>query len=68
MLLELLTEFQELFDGTLGDWNTEHLSFELKEGMKSYHGRSFPVPTSHKATIIKELNSLCEECWRFSLH
>ncbi len=21
-LLELLTEFEELFDGTLGDWNT----------------------------------------------
>ena len=27
-LLELLTEFEELFDGTLGDWNTEPVSFE----------------------------------------
>ena len=24
-LLELLTEYEELFDGTLGDWNTEPL-------------------------------------------
>ena len=31
-LLELLTEFEELFDGTVGDWNTEPVSFELKEG------------------------------------
>ena len=27
-LLELLTELEELFDGTLGDWNTEPVSFE----------------------------------------
>ncbi len=33
-LLELLTEYEELFDGTLGDWNTEPVSFELKEGTK----------------------------------
>ena len=31
-LLELLTEYEELFDGTLGDWNTELIYFELKEG------------------------------------
>ncbi len=43
-LLELLTEYEELFDGTLGDWNTEPISFELKEGTKPYHGRPFPVP------------------------
>ena len=56
----MLTEFEELFDGTLGDWNTEHVSFELKEGTKPYHGRPFPVPKSHKATTIKELNRLCD--------
>jgi hypothetical protein len=37
-LLELLTEFEELFDGTLGDWKTDPMSFELKEGDKPYHG------------------------------
>ena len=59
-LLELLTEFEELFDGTLGDWNTEPVSFELKEGTKPYHGRPFPVPKSRKATTIKELKRLCD--------
>eukprot|EP00804_Cyclotella_cryptica_P017465 CCRYP_017387-RA/>CCRYP_017387-RA protein AED:0.27 eAED:0.27 QI:0/-1/0/1/-1/1/1/0/126 len=59
-LLELLTEFEELFDGTLGDWNTEPVSFELKEGAKPYHGKAYPVPKSRKETTIKELNRLCE--------
>jgi hypothetical protein len=59
-LLELLTEYEELFDGTLGDWNTEHISFELKEGTKPYHDRPFPVPRVHKDTIVKELNRLCD--------
>ncbi len=44
-LLELLTEYEELFDGTLGDWNTEPVSFELKEGSQLYHGKPFSVPT-----------------------
>ena len=51
-LLEL-TEFEELFDGTLGDCNTEPVSLELKEGTKPYHSRLFPVPKSRKETTIK---------------
>ena len=31
-LLELLTEFEPLFDGTLGDWRTEPVSFHLRKG------------------------------------
>ena len=53
-LLELHTEYEELFDGTLGDWNTVPLSFELKEGTKPYHDRPYPVPRIHKETLIKE--------------
>eukprot|EP00956_Cyclotella_meneghiniana_P021160 scaffold38128_cov50-Cyclotella_meneghiniana.AAC.1 len=36
-LLNLLTEFEDLFDGTLSTWNTEPVSFELKEGATPYH-------------------------------
>ena len=32
-LLESLTEYEELFDGTLGDWKTEPISYELKEAL-----------------------------------
>ncbi len=34
------------------------MSFELKEGAKPYHGRSYPVPKAYKETTIKELNRL----------
>ena len=44
-LLEFLTEFEELFDQSLGDRKTESVSFELKEGTKSYHGRPYPLHT-----------------------
>jgi hypothetical protein len=54
MLLELLTEYEELFDGTLVNWNTKPISFELKEGTKPYHGRPYPVPRVHKEATIKE--------------
>jgi len=59
-LLELLTEFEPLFDGTLGDWRTEPVSFQLKEGVKPYHGRAFPVPRIHKETLMKEVQRQCE--------
>eukprot|EP00804_Cyclotella_cryptica_P008077 CCRYP_004574-RA/>CCRYP_004574-RA protein AED:0.36 eAED:0.59 QI:0/0/0/1/0/0/2/0/231 len=55
----MLTEFEELFDGTLGDWNTEPMSLELKVGTKPYHGRAYPISKSRKETTIKELNRLC---------
>ena len=42
-LLKLLTEFEDLFDGTLGDWDTELVSLKLKEGAKPYHDRPFQL-------------------------
>jgi hypothetical protein len=59
-LLDLLKEFEDLFDGTLGVWNQEPVHLELKEGAKPFHGRPFPVPKIHKNTLIKELNRLCD--------
>jgi hypothetical protein len=40
-LLKLLTEFEDLFDGTLGDWDTEPVSLKLKEGARPSHGRPY---------------------------
>jgi hypothetical protein len=59
-LLRLLTEFEPLFDGTLGAWRTTPVTFELKEGAKPYHGRTFPIPHFHKETIMKEIKRLIE--------
>ena len=43
-LLQLLKKYEGLFDGTLGNWKTSPVHFELKEGAKLFHGRPFPVP------------------------
>ena len=59
-MLDLLTEYEDLFDGTSGDWKTEPVSLELKEGAKVYHGRAFPVPKIHKAILVNELIRLCD--------
>jgi hypothetical protein len=58
-LLSVLLKFESLFDGTLDDWNLPPVSFELKEGMKPYHGRSYPIPHKHKAVLLKEIKRLC---------
>jgi hypothetical protein len=57
-LLQLLTNYELLFDGTLGDWKTKPVSFQLKEGASLYHGQAFPVPKIHKDTLIKEVDRL----------
>ncbi len=59
-LLKLLTKFEDLFDGTLGDWDAELVSLKLKEGAKPYHSRPFPTQKAHKETLKKEVQRLCE--------
>jgi hypothetical protein len=59
-LLQILKKYESLFDGTLGDWKTKPVSFQLKEGVSPYHGQAFPVPKIHNDTIIKEVERLCK--------
>jgi hypothetical protein len=59
-LLSLLLKFESLFDVTLGDWKLPPVSFELKEGMKPYHGRPYLIPHKHKAVVMKEIKRLCD--------
>jgi hypothetical protein len=58
LLLALFLKYEELFDGTLGDWKLPPVSFELKEGAKPYHGRPYPIPKIHKVTLMKEIYCL----------
>jgi hypothetical protein len=53
-LLSMWLKFESQFDGMLGDWNLPPVSFKLKEGMKPYHGRPYPIPHKHKAVLMKE--------------
>ncbi len=58
-LLSVLLRFKLLFGGTLGDWKLPPVSFELKEGVKLYHGRPYPTPHKHKSVLMKEISRLC---------
>ncbi len=68
-LLSMQLKFELLFDGKLGDWNLPPVSFELKEGMKPYHGRPYPIPHKHKAIFMKEISGcVILECWNGNHH
>ena len=58
-LLKLLRQYEDLFDGTLGEWNTQPVDFDLLPDAKPYHGKPFPVPKVHLDTLKKELGRLC---------
>jgi hypothetical protein len=58
-LLKLLQEFEGLFDGTLGDWDCNPVSLQLKGGAQPYHGRPFPIPKKHVESLKKETQRLC---------
>ena len=58
LLIAMLNEFPDLFDGTLGDWDTAPVSLELKEGAKPHHGRPSPVPRIHRKTLKKEVDRM----------
>ena len=59
-LLRLLQDFEDLFDGTLGDWATEPVDIELKPGYKQFNSKYYPVPRINKETFSKELKFLVE--------
>jgi hypothetical protein len=42
-LLHLLKKYEHLFDGTLGNWETSDIKFNLKEDANPYHGKAFLV-------------------------
>jgi hypothetical protein len=59
-LLQLIKKYELLFDGTLGDWKTKPVLFQLREGVSPYHGQAFPVPKIHNNIIMKKVERLCE--------
>ena len=58
LLLALLKENEDLFDGQLGDWVGDPIEIPLKEGAKPYHARAFPIPNIHTETFKKDLDRL----------
>ena len=59
-LLRPLIQHEELFNGTLGDWQDELVSFELKKDARPYHSRVFPIVQVHIDTDKEEVEWIVE--------
>ena len=59
-LHSLLLKYEDLFDGTLGTWQTEPIELELKPEAKPYHGKPYPVPHSQEKKLKQEVEFLCD--------
>ena len=57
-LLTFLKKYEKMFDGTLGTYKGSEYKIELKEGIKPYHAKPFPIPRIHEETLKKEVERL----------
>ena len=57
-LLELLQEFEQIFDGTLGEWKKSPTKLELKHGELPVLIWAYPIPIVHKNIFGKEIDRL----------
>ena len=58
LLLRLLEDFEEFFNGNLCDWVTEPINLELNSDSNIFNSRYYPVPRINKKTFLKELKRL----------
>ena len=54
----MLTEFKQLFDGTLGDWETSPARIELRQIYSPHHGRAYQIPKIYQDIFWKEVDRL----------
>ena len=57
-LLRILRDFGDLFDGTLGDWDTETVDLNLKTNYKPFNFKYYLVPMTNKENFHNELEHL----------
>ena len=57
-LLQLLTKYENLFDGTLGEWNMKRVNLEFIKGETPYHDKPYLIPVAHKNLFGNEVNIL----------
>jgi len=67
LLHRLLSQYEHLFDGTLGEWRGTGVSFELKADAKPFHAKPYPIAHVHERPMKTECDRLVmlgvlEEC------
>ena len=50
-LLQIMKKSEDIFDGTLGTWNTTPVELELKDNAKPMCSRPYSVPKLHETTF-----------------
>ena len=58
MLYALLIKYKDIFDGRLGEWKTDPVELELKEGVEPHSQRHYPMPRIHRDVFKKDLDRL----------
>ena len=58
MLYALLIKYKDIFDGKLGEWRTDPVELELKEGAEPHSQRHYPMPRIHRDVFKKDLDRL----------
>jgi hypothetical protein len=59
-LKSLLSKYEHLFDGLLGDRKTDPVDLRLKLDEMAFQLSPIPVPKIHKETLKQEMNILCD--------
>ena len=57
-LLNLFKKYEPMFNRALGKYTGSTYKIELKENVKPYHAKPFPIPKVHKPTLKKEVEQL----------
>jgi len=58
ILLELLQQFEGIFQGTLGRYTGDEVKIELKENVKPFHAKAYRIPHSILPVLKKEVERL----------
>jgi len=53
-LYDLLSKFEQMFDGQLGLWTGKPYEIELKAGATPYHSRPFALPKCYEKHYVKK--------------
>ena len=56
----LLYKYEDLFDGTLGTWNTEPVKLDLKPDAAPFYTHPYQIPRVHEQTLRKEVERLIQ--------
>ena len=60
MQINLLSKYEDLFDGTLGQWTEAPYDVKLRKEATPYHARAYPIPRAYEATMKLEVDRLVQ--------